>query len=510
LVKYTKQDWRMAALVALIILVLGACTLTPGTTTWGDDHAAYINEGIAIAEGRFEEQIERNYAYHPSDLPDEANDSRLVYVWGYPLMLAGVYKIVGFDRVEYSSVIWYKLIPLLSLALTGGVLTLFLRRRFSLYVAAGAAFVFCMSGNLFEALNTLYSDLQFLFFSMLTLWLMEVFIDSLSPEGGGGKGTVGIGILYAISLWMTYETRLSGFTVCAVALLGHAIAILSKQATLTRQNWFLHLMPYILFGVIVLVTEHLWLAPATPNISDLTKTAEENILQYYQRMIFDYFDGLARLPVKGAGYVFIAACLIGIVVKGFYRTNFHLTLLLIGTLVVALNLPYTNGQRYLYNVLPLMVMYVVYGLQVVWGVISKLWKGANGTVGRTIAIVFAAEILFFSFANQVYRAGYNFSHRDESYSYDVYSDEAKEVYRFIQEELPEDAVIAFGKPRALYLNTGRTSFKVGVNGHEIGEADYYLRHSALGFEDVEVETDGMEIAAENDMFTLYKVEEGAA
>ena len=37
-----------------------------------------------------------------------------------------------------------------------------------------------------------------------------------------------------------------------------------------------------------------------------------------------------------------------------------------------------------------------------------------------------------------------------------------------------------------------------------------LRHSALGFEDVEVETDGMEIAAENDMFTLYKVEEGAA
>ena len=47
MVKHTKRDWRMAALVALIILVLGACTLTPGTTTWGDDHAAYINEGIS-------------------------------------------------------------------------------------------------------------------------------------------------------------------------------------------------------------------------------------------------------------------------------------------------------------------------------------------------------------------------------------------------------------------------------------------------------------------------------
>ena len=174
MVKHTKRDWRMAAFVALIILVLGASTLTPGTTTGGDDHAAYINEGIAIAEGTFQEQIERNYAYHPSDLPDEANDSRLVYVWGYPLMLAGVYKIVGFDRVNYTSVIWYKLISLLSLALTGGVLTLFFRRRFSLYVSAGAALVFCMSGNLFEALNTLYSDLQFLFFSFSLLFFTDI------------------------------------------------------------------------------------------------------------------------------------------------------------------------------------------------------------------------------------------------------------------------------------------------------------------------------------------------
>ncbi|MBE5775204.1 MAG: hypothetical protein E7337_14965 [Clostridiales bacterium] len=393
--------------------------------------------------------------------------------------------------------------------MTGGVLTLFFRRRFSLYVSAGAALVFCMSGNLFEALNTLYSDLQFLFFSMLTLWLVEAFVSRLGEEGGGGKGTVGIGMIYALSLWMTYETRLSGLTVCIVALLGHAVAVLTKQTRINRKNWWLHLMPYLLFGIIVLMTEHLWLAPATPNISDLTKTAEENILQYYQRMIFDYFDGLARLPVKGAGYVFIAACLIGIVMKGFNRTNLHLTLLLIGTLVVALNLPYTNGQRYLFNVLPLMVMYCLYGFQALWGAVCKLWKGAHGTVGKVIVIALAVEILFFSFANQVYRAGYNLSHMGgiESFSYDVYSDEAKEMYRFIQDKVPEDAVIAFGKPRALYLNTGRTSFKAGVNGHEIGEADYYLRHRTMGFEDVEVETDGMKIAAENDMFTLYRVEE---
>lgn len=99
-----------------------------------------------------------------------------------------------------------------------------------------------MSGNLFEALNTLYSDLQFLFFSMLTLWLVEAFVSRLGEEGGGGKGTVGIGMIYALSLWMTYETRLSGLTVCIVALLGHVVALLCKQLRLNRQNWWLHLI----------------------------------------------------------------------------------------------------------------------------------------------------------------------------------------------------------------------------------------------------------------------------
>ena len=49
-------------------------------------------------------------------------------------------------------------------------------------------------------------------------------------------------IIYAISLWMTYETRLSGFTVCIVALLGHVVALLCKQLRLNRQNWWLHLI----------------------------------------------------------------------------------------------------------------------------------------------------------------------------------------------------------------------------------------------------------------------------
>ena len=121
--RYSGTDGICALFITLLVLLLGAATLTCGLPYWGDDSAAYISEGIAIADGTFRKQAELNYIMHPADLSDEADPEGLVYVWGYPLMLAGVYKAVGFDRKTYSSVLWYKLPLLLSLSLTGGALS---------------------------------------------------------------------------------------------------------------------------------------------------------------------------------------------------------------------------------------------------------------------------------------------------------------------------------------------------------------------------------------------------
>ena len=100
--EYSKQDWLCVLMVDLFIFLMVMTSLTVGVNSWGDDFAAYISEGISIADGTFQEQTKRNYLMHPSDLPKEANASGLVYVWGYPLLLSAVYKVVGFDRVDYS------------------------------------------------------------------------------------------------------------------------------------------------------------------------------------------------------------------------------------------------------------------------------------------------------------------------------------------------------------------------------------------------------------------------
>ena len=84
---FTKTDWLFALAATLIVLLFGSLSLTTGIYPWGDDCAAYISEGIAIADGKLPEQAQMNLFYHPSDLPQESIESgSLVYVWGYPLL----------------------------------------------------------------------------------------------------------------------------------------------------------------------------------------------------------------------------------------------------------------------------------------------------------------------------------------------------------------------------------------------------------------------------------------
>ena len=180
--RYSVTDRITALIIALIILMAGWFSLDYGCR-FGDDYAAYLNEGIAIAEGRFREQIRLNYIMHPIDNTLDENSAR-VYVWGYPLLLAGVYRFAGFDRVDFKSIIWYKIPSLIALAVFAVSFFLFLRRRFgfllSLVLSVMTSFAGC---EFFIFINDLYSDLVFLSFEMLTILIAEIRKDMEKKRG---------------------------------------------------------------------------------------------------------------------------------------------------------------------------------------------------------------------------------------------------------------------------------------------------------------------------------------
>lgn len=165
---YRRLDWIIAAVLALLLCVLVGTRLTPGMTNWGDDFAAYMAEGIAISEGRFHEQIMLNGDMYMAEISEEARQNGLVYVWGFPLLLSVVHSLAGFDLVNYSSVILYKLPSLLSFACLVGTLYLFYRRFFPTALAAFLTLLLSASGSLYYSIDILNVDVVFLFASMLS------------------------------------------------------------------------------------------------------------------------------------------------------------------------------------------------------------------------------------------------------------------------------------------------------------------------------------------------------
>ena len=229
---------------------------------------------------------------------------------------------------------------------------------------------------------------------------------------------------------------------------------------------------------------------------------------------------LTGVPIDALGYILIAFCITGIVTAG-GKENLHLTLFMIGTLAAVILLPYTDGTRYLFNIMPIMLMYVAFGIVYIGKKLLKLGRepaendipekaGSDvslSTVGRVLACTLAFAVLALTSYMQIAKGIENITHWEEKELTDVYSDQAKEVYCYILDNIPEDEVVAFAKPRMLYLNTGHLSFRPGVNQHDLQEADYYLSSRLTFYNYTEMDLDQIEneIVLENQLFTLYKL-----
>ena len=83
-----------AVFLSIIVFLSGLCNLD-NNCNWGDDFAAYMTDGIAIAEGEYAEQIHTNafLRYGSSE-----EDAVHVHSFGMPLIHSLVYLLCGFDR----------------------------------------------------------------------------------------------------------------------------------------------------------------------------------------------------------------------------------------------------------------------------------------------------------------------------------------------------------------------------------------------------------------------------
>jgi len=515
-----------AVLLVLLVFVLGVFSID-NSCYWGDDFAAYISQGIAMAEGRLEEQAVLNLKMHPSPLPAEAKaGGELIYVWGYPLILSGIYKLVGFDRVDFSSIIFYKLPSVIALALLAAVLFFFYRRRFGFRLSFLLALLFCCCSEMFDFLNTIYSDMVFLLLAMFSLLLCEIFIE---------KKKAYYAVLLGICLWFMYEVRLNGVSIVLCCVLAQLIAVISIRQAPDKPGIAELLLPYTVFAALIILSRF-FMPAATPNTSDIgsgmNAAAFLDNLKTYANLICHWlgllwnsilinplYSVLRRfVPVSFESFkmlrdilvgISLVFCALGIIFES-KRNNLHLSILVVVYIIIVSSLPYTQGLRYIYPLLPLILMYFGYTIAKIGVIFEKLPRRVYDA-GTWILLCVCCLFIIYPHVSAALKNEKGVRELDEIssasdiYMQNAYSEDAIELYRYIQSETDDDAVFAFFAPRALYLNTQRVAVRPGVNEHRIEDADYYLQYLSVGDYPVDQPPDeGFSPCFENSQFVLYE------
>jgi len=523
-----KKDRLIAVALALAIFVLGYINLD-NNCNWGDDYAAYMADGIAMAEGRYDEQIKLNVILRSGKLVDKQSEH--VHAFGYPVLLAVVNLLSGFDTQDFSNLFLYKLPSLISLSVMAGVYFLFLRKRLGTAVSILMTLALCGDMTLHYEIRNLGNDIVFLAFSTCSFYVMERYLDT--PQG---KKRVICGIFLGILLWYTYSVRLNGIVSAVCVLLAQIIWLLRNRKGLTITE----IVPLGTF-LFLFAIFNIFIFPQPTSTSSAGDVSLANLIEgskYYFGMLHMWARHFAaivlELPVKllatalysifdspeicamvsrtenfiyaqvfdVLAYIFLLCSLIGIFAVGAKR-DIHIIAFLFASFIGTAALCLGQELRYLHVLLPFLLMYAVEGGKWLLGQIAGK-KSPQGRNGKKLKAALAALLCIFSVV-PLAKAGVTNLKNNNQEDLTAYSRGAIEVYNYIQSELDEDDTIAFFKPRAMYINTQRVSLLPQDEGFDITDADYYLYYipsnDLLITKDL---ADDYEACFENYEFILYR------
>lgn len=500
-----KIDFLTAALIAaavslLLVLVCGRNHI------WADDFAAYILEARAIGNGTLSQQVKDNVLLHPSVFysGDLRQMDELVYVWGYPLLLSVVNKLVGSSHSLLDMLFIYKLLNCAAIGIMAGAAYLFYIRRLSRPIAA--VLVVLLVNGFIEEVNCIETDLVFTAFCMLVYLLYDIWREkAYSPI---------VGLVLGACLAYLDCLRLNGIAIVgwfAAMCLFSFFRPSRKQERSVRE-----LLPLVVFAALWLLGR--WLMPVpTSNIKDVGQGNPFRILQSYViwfarwifRMIPDW--NMPLLVLFSA--VFVVCGFWGLTRPDFLKKDFWYAFLSVGTVAVASLLPYVQKIRYMMYILPLILLFVGYG----WSDLSrrvvdflKAKENWNSQTARILTASLAVCVLLIGAVTvQTIKTERkrNVTGATDTTEF-AFTEECLEVYSYIEENTQPTDLIAFGKPRCMALVTGRLGFMPFVNDRELMDADYILRvkfNCVFDFDIPPENMDSVTLVLENDSFLLYQV-----
>ena len=421
-------------------------------SNWGGDFSLYIAQARAILTGEIDPWLEKQSFIIEHSPP---GFSPLMYPWGTSLLILPVYALFGFNLYAF------KLISVFCIAAAWATFFLLLRMKESSVVSALLVAVVMFNANYIFIIDNVISEFPYLFLSVLAIFFV--------CKRQSTKNFKLCGVMVGAAIFFAANTRALGIALLLALILED---VLSLAKNFSEKKILPYTVPYVTYGVLSVIfslclpqipiqDNEGYLVTFSFKPADILGQAIYYVQTFGTLFLVDlksmYFIEPDNILYLLMGIAVVALSIFG-AVKSFAENRFLFFYVAI-TFAIIFAFHERSGLRYVFGIIPFVVYFMFKGVES-----FRLPK-----LKKLLAVSVVSISLFFSAGTIIFLqvSGWN--------SNQAYTADAVATYEFIKQNIPDDKVIYFFKPRVLYLNTNVYSYFRWEDSEEsLQWADYVL------------------------------------
>jgi len=450
-----KFSYIILLLIISLVLMSNLMSFSHGHS-WGDDFSAYIDQARAVASGNFDELLFIHKYRFENTPPNSATP--YLYPWGFPILLSPIIHIFGLNINAMKIYVYFFFLA--SLIITFLLFKDRLKNIDNLFLVAIMSF----NPLFFKIKDHVLSDFPFLFFSLLSLFLIKLFAVSNKIWINKFFSYFLIGFL----IFFSSEIRSIGFVLLPTLLFAQFVE--SKVSKNKNGLNMYNFIPYITFFIFYSIKS--WIFPSS------TITAfffQGNSLQETFQLVIPHIKLFALRPSS----FFLLDLEMRDLSQNFFNYHFYLYCLIMlfiilgivfnakkdyifiaygfFTLTVLVLFPnsHMQGPRYVFPILPFYLYFLFAGLSKITLPLFITDKIRCLNI-NSVHIVGLALIIISLFQTSHYYIAFN----KRKVINGPYTADSMALFDYIKRNINKDDIIIFPKPRAMSLYTNRRSIKI--------------------------------------------------
>ncbi len=460
---YDKYTWMfIGILVVFCYIQIGVIS---NGHEWAGDFAAYLMQAQSILDGTTENYVELNtFTMNYSSVPM----APITYPWGYPLLLALVIKFTGmklfqlkllnaFFYLVFLGVLWYGFGKYHS-------------RKWLLCLVA----LFAFNPRMITFQNMLISDIPFLLFSTLSLFMMNRIFVQRQLIVNPVFDFVFLGLIITSS----YLIRKNGVLLLGTLGLVQSILFIRHQFGKVEEErrahskidvfFWVQLIPWVLFFLITWIINRI-MSQGGGYLSFYKLDSLEQFLThilYYLKLPKNFFY---CVPIPSIIYIItIPLAIYGLL--GQWKDRWPCIIYSTATMLILILWPHVGGIRYIFPILPFYISFTLAGLERVETDLLKVKQVRRfWVVGLPIFVI----LLSFLYNDRIF-VNRNMMNKREDYQ-GPFTKNSIEMFDFIKNNTPNECSIIFFCPRIMSFMTQRKSISVN-NIDDLSHGDYYCHY----------------------------------